>query len=260
MTARIRTNPAPPQREESPESRRLFGAGLGRAAPTYSRRKAFQGQYDRAKEYKRRAASPVSGTPSRSPQRNAQTRSEPTKADNRTDRSRTHKWRSRPGGTGTEHIASRPVCRHAANSRCEPRQSPATETHRRTRAMAKPRDRNASPGTRDGKAPRQKREGWAIRDQPPRQSHNRQTRSSPVPDSAFRTPNSEFSPAVSPRAQTPVPELKPASINAAPADNSLAYKNHRRSAASAREMTSRGNARKNRIKRAAGAKIGGFLP
>ena len=81
-----------------------------------------------------------------------------------------------------------------------------------------------------------------------------------IPASQFRIPNSALPPAVPPRAQTPVPGLKPASTNAAPADNSLAYKSHRRSAASAREMTSRGNARENRIKRAAGAKIGGFLP
>ena len=81
-----------------------------------------------------------------------------------------------------------------------------------------------------------------------------------IPAPQFRIPNSALPPAVPSRAQTPVPELKPASTNAAPADNSLAYKNHRRSAASAREMTSRGNARENRIKRAAGAKIGGFLP
>ena len=32
-TARIRTNATPPQREESPESRRLFGAGLGARSP-----------------------------------------------------------------------------------------------------------------------------------------------------------------------------------------------------------------------------------
>ena len=50
----------------------------------------------------------------------------------------------------------------------------------------------------------------------------------PVPHSEFRiTP-------VPPRAQTPVPELKPASTKAAPADNSLPYENRRRIAASAR--------------------------
>ena len=32
-TARIRINATPPQREESPESRRLFGAGLGARSP-----------------------------------------------------------------------------------------------------------------------------------------------------------------------------------------------------------------------------------
>ena len=46
-------------------------------------------------------------------------------------------------------------------------------------------------------------------------------------------PNSAFSP-VLPRAQTPVPELKPAKRNASPANNSRAYENRRGRAASAR--------------------------
>ena len=89
-------------------------------------------------------ASPVTpspATPSRSPARNAQTRSKPTKAYNRTGTTRTHEQRSRPGGIGTQAIASRPVCRHAANSRREP--------------MAKRRDRNASPNAREGRAARE---------------------------------------------------------------------------------------------------------
>ena len=143
---------------------------LGRAAPAYSPRKAFQSQYDRAKEYNGRAASPVPRvpaspvTPSRSPQINAQTRSEPTKAYNRTGTTRTHEQRSRPGGIGTQAIASRPVCRHAANSRREPRQSAATERHRRTRPSPAPQFRipNFFPPCR-----------------PP----------SPIPHSAFRIPN-----------------------------------------------------------------------
>ena len=46
--------------EESPESRRLFGAGLGRGAPTYSRRKAWQSQYVHAKTH---SAAPPTPSP-----------------------------------------------------------------------------------------------------------------------------------------------------------------------------------------------------
>ena len=62
----------------------------------------------------------IPGNPSRSPQINGQTRSELTEADNRANTARTHEWRSRPGGTGTQDDASRPVCRKT-NSRRERR-------------------------------------------------------------------------------------------------------------------------------------------
>ncbi len=56
------------------------------------------------------------------------------------------------------------------------------------------------------------------------------------PNSEFRIPHSEFriSPAVPPRAQTPVPALKPASTMAAPAHNSLSCEAEYRFFASAR--------------------------
>ena len=84
-------------------------------------------------------ASPV--TPSRSPQINSQARSEPTKADNRANAPRTHKWRSRPGGTGTQAIASRPVCRET-NSRRERRQNTATEPRGQTQTERQRRQQN----------------------------------------------------------------------------------------------------------------------
>ena len=48
--------------EESPESRRLFGAGLGRGAPTYSRRKAWQSQYVHAKTHSAAPPTPFSAS------------------------------------------------------------------------------------------------------------------------------------------------------------------------------------------------------
>ena len=160
----------------------------------------MQGRCDRAKTHKGRAASPrspvprIPGNPSRSPQRNGQTRSEPAKADNRADITRTHKWRSRPGGTGTQDTASRPVWRKAANSRRETRtkrrdrnakpgdaerkarrqrcnagrcrgQNAATGTQRRAMPRAKRRDRNARPGDAEGKAPQRKRKAGRCRGQ-----------------------------------------------------------------------------------------------
>ena len=62
-TARIRTNPTPPQREESPESRRLFGAGLGRAAPTDSPQKTLQSQCGHAKTHSISPPTPFSAFP-----------------------------------------------------------------------------------------------------------------------------------------------------------------------------------------------------
>ena len=155
---------------------------LGRAAPAYSPQKALQGQCGCAKAHKSHAVSPVPpvpGNPSRSPAKNGQTQSEPTKADNRTNTARTREWRSRPGGTGTQAIASRPVCRNAANSRREPRQSAAAEPQRRARSDSK---------------------------------RNRQTRPSPAPQfrispaiPQFRIPHFAFPLAVPPRAPPPQP-------------------------------------------------------
>ena len=102
---------------------RRFG---GAQPPTYSPRKEFQDQYDHAKRHKGRVASSVLrpprplATPSGSPQRNGQTRSEPAKADNRADITRTHYWRSRPGGTGTQAIASRLFFLREEKDRREP--------------------------------------------------------------------------------------------------------------------------------------------
>ena len=137
---------------------------LPHLAPAFSPRKALQGQCARAKAHKGCAASPVLPypvprssflvspvTPSGSPQINAQTRSEPAKADNRTNAARTHEWRSRPGGIETQATASRSVWRKAANSRREPR--------------AKRRDRNAPPNANQGKAPRQNRKANRARGQ-----------------------------------------------------------------------------------------------
>ena len=76
-------------------------------------------------------------------------------------------------GIGTQATASRPVCRHAANSRREPRQSTATETQSRICAEAKRRDRTAMPDARRDKPPRQKR----IAGRAPRQTAATETQS-----------------------------------------------------------------------------------
>ena len=91
-----------------------------------------------------RSPSPASpGNPSGSPQRNGQTRSKPAKADNRADITRTHYWRSRPGGTGTQDTESRPVWRKAANSRRDRTQNAAIGTRDRLEMNVRHSDRNA---------------------------------------------------------------------------------------------------------------------
>ena len=107
--------------EESPESRRLFGAGLGARSPQRTPR----GKHGKAKRLtqKRTYAAPPSPfsaflrSPSGSPQRNAQARSELTKPDNCTAFENVLTAIPTYGGTGTQHIASRSVWRYAANSR-----------------------------------------------------------------------------------------------------------------------------------------------
>ena len=154
-------------------------------------------------------------TPSGSPQRNGQTRSEPAKADNRADITRTHYWRSRPGGTGTQDTASRPVWRKAANSRRDRTQNAATGTQGRAMPNAKRRDRNARLDDAEGKTLQEKRKAGRCR----------------ARDAARETQGRAGQP---PRAQTPVPELKPAKRNIAPAHYSRSYDAKQHCAASAR--------------------------
>ena len=78
------------------------------------------------------------------------------------------------------------------------------------------------------------RQSAAIEPQP--QAMRRRQTAPPEPqspDALIRRPQFRV-PRRPPRAQTPVPGLYPAGTVAAPADNSRTYKNHRRSAASAR--------------------------
>ena len=74
--------------------------------------------------------------------------------------------------------------------------------------MAKRRNRTVMPSKTEGKAPRQKRKAGCTH--PLR------------PNSEFRVPNYLTVP---PRAPTPVPELKPAGTNAAPANNLYTHNN-----------------------------------
>ena len=138
--------------EESPESRRLFGAGLGARSPQRTPRgKNFKTNMTTQRGTKAAPPAPFSvlrpprplATPSGSPQRNGQTRSEPAKADNRADITRTHYWRSRPDGTGTQDTASRPVWRKAANSRRDRTQNAAIGTRDRLEMNARHSDGNA---------------------------------------------------------------------------------------------------------------------
>ena len=240
--------------EESPESRRLFGAGLGARSPQRTPRgKTCKANAVTQKRTKAAPPAPVlpypvpprpPATPSGSPQRNGQTRSEPAKADNRADITRTHEWRSRPGGTGTQDTASRPVWRKAANSRRETR--------------AKRRDRNARPGDAEGKAPRQERKAGRYRTL----DAARETQRRAMPSAKRRDRNARLDDAEGktlqekrkagrcraqsaaretqrragqpPRAQTPVPELQPAKRNIAPAHYSRSYDAKQHCAASAR--------------------------
>ena len=75
--------------------------------------------------------------PSGSPQRNAQARSEPTKSDNRTAIENALPAISTHGGIETQPPASRPVWRHAANSRRDRTQDIPREPHDRRRSSAR---------------------------------------------------------------------------------------------------------------------------
>ena len=104
--------------EESPESRRLFGAVWGAAAvrlppfaPADSPQKTWQSRYACAKALLRRAADSVPRPPSGSPPENTQSRSKPTKPDNHTTSENALLAIPTHGGIGTQHIASRPVWR-----------------------------------------------------------------------------------------------------------------------------------------------------
>ena len=136
--------------EESPESRRLFGAVWGAAAvrlppfaPAFSPRKAFQSQCGYAKAHKSRAADSVPRPPSGSPPENTQSRSKPTKPDNHTTSENALLAIPTHGGIGTQHFASRPVWRYSANSRRDRTQDIPIEPYDRCKPNAKHSDRNA---------------------------------------------------------------------------------------------------------------------
>ena len=66
----------------------------------------------------------------------------PTTPDNRANITRTHEWRSRPGGIETQHSASRPVCQKT-NSRRDRTQNAAIEPYTGREPSAKRRNRTA---------------------------------------------------------------------------------------------------------------------
>ena len=111
----------------------------------------------------------------------------------------------------------------------------APNPQRQTRAERITRRQNNSAGhNADDKPPQQNRNLIREPRAPPQQSRNARHAlilRAPIPHSASR--------AVPPRAQSPVPALKPAGTHAAPADNSRAYEKYRRSAASARTSARR---------------------
>ena len=127
------THPRRESNEESPESRRLFGAVWGAQPQRSPRGKTHKANAIAQRRTKAAPPAPFSvlrpprppATPSGSPQRNGQTRSEPTKADNRrAPRERTNGDLD-PRGIETQDTASRPVWRKAANSRRDRTQNSA---------------------------------------------------------------------------------------------------------------------------------------
>ena len=211
MTAqRIRTNATPPQREESPESRRLFGAGLGRAAPTYSRRKALQGQCDCAKTHKRRAADSVLRRDRRQKARKPEV-NPPSSITTPTIRERTigdHDPRRNRNAT-----SRKPSClAHRRQTAGVNRGQTPRQNRKAGRAPSKPPRQNRRYGrTPSANAPNKTARTGAHQAQMPRQSRrsrHAERRTSRQPESTCRGV-SEFriSPAVPPRAQTPVPAL-----------------------------------------------------
>ena len=153
---RIRTSITPPQREESPESRRLFGAVWGaqpQRTPRGKHSKANAVTQKRTLPRRLRSPRPFV-SPSGSPPENAQARSEPTKPDNHATSENARMAIPTHGGIGTEHPASRPVWRYASNSRRDPtaerrnrngtprRPAPARTT---SQPELKPAKRNAAP-------------------------------------------------------------------------------------------------------------------
>ena len=101
-----------------------------------------------------RAADSVPSSPAFSPSpsfsvgiaiKNAQTRSEPAKSDNRTTSENARMAITTHGGTGTKHPASRPVWRYAANSRRDRTQDIPRGTHARHEPNARQTDSTTSP-------------------------------------------------------------------------------------------------------------------
>ena len=121
------THPRRESNEESPESRRLFGAGLGARSPQRTPR----GKHRKANTITQKRTLPCRRlrslvprvppslrSPSGSPPENAHARSEPRKPDNRTDDSRTRYRRSRPTAEQERNISQAVLFgAHAANSR-----------------------------------------------------------------------------------------------------------------------------------------------
>ena len=186
---------------------------LGRVAPADSPRKTRQGQYDHAKRAHAAPPFPFSAslrTPSGSPQRNAQARSELTKPDNCTAFENVLTAIPTYGGIETQHSAS-----------CFSFPDEGKETgviERRTFQQ----ERMA--GVRGA-------QNATCRETPPSPTATPpfQGRQPTLPQQSRRAP--QTSP---PRAQSPLPELQPAKRNVSPAHNSLSYEAEQRIAAPAR--------------------------
>ena len=107
------THPRRESNEESPESRRLFGAVWGaqpQRTPRGKHSKANAVTQKRTLPRRLRSPRPFV-SPSGSPPENAQARSEPTKPDDHATSENARMAIPTHGGIGTEHLASRPVWR-----------------------------------------------------------------------------------------------------------------------------------------------------
>ena len=158
---RIRTNTIPPQREESPESRRLFGAVWGAQPQRSPRGKNYKA--DAIAQKRTKAAPPAPFLISRVPVTHRDRHKETAKAEVNLPRqitAPTPRKRTKAISTRRNRNARyrKPFClSQDKQNGVNRRQNAAIEAYHRTRAEGMCRKRTTKPDANRGKTPRQSR-------------------------------------------------------------------------------------------------------